>query len=327
MLGENSPQPGCRQQAMKGFLRLRFRLLLSAGMLFASSALLVGQNLSRVSFDPASERLPEAPVPQIDLAFNDSPPQAAESQSEVQKTEQQRADEQLKAQLHQRALGIVPMFNITYLGDKTVSLTVKQKFALAIHSSTDPVDFVTPFFVAGLHEALNDSDGFPWGIKGLGERAGAAYLDAFDGNLFGTGLLPSILHQDPRYYRVGYGSAKRRVLYAIATTVICKHDKTGKWEPNYSNVGGNIAAGALSNLYYPSTKESGIGLTISNAMIVTATGAAGALFNEFWPDISRKLFHKDPTNGLDAQRKADHEAKKRNTEGSQLVPRSENSPK
>lgn len=297
------------QQTMKIFPLLTLQVLICGVLTIALPHSLQGQDRVPISTDLAFERLPEAPVPQIAMSEDHGKPQAAGSSDQAPITDQQRADEQIKAQLRQRALGIVPMFNITYLGDQTVSMTVKQKFQLAIHSSTDPVDFVTPFFVAGLHEGLNDQEGFPWGVKGLGERAGAAYLDTLDGNLLGSGLLPSILHQDPRYYRIGYGSTKHRLLYALATTVICKHDKTGKWEPNYSNVGGNIAAGAISTLYYPPTDEGGVGLTITNGLVVTATGAAGAVFNEFWPDISRKLFHKDPTNGLDARRKAEREAK------------------
>ena len=300
---------------MKVIPQLKLAVLICSALVAVSPTLLQGQDQVPSRVELAFEELPEAPMPQMAVAANGGGERVAEDKAEVQKTEQQKADEQLKAQLHQRALGIVPMFNITYLGDQTVSLSTKQKFLLAIHSSTDPVDFVTPFFVAGLHEGLNDQEGFPWGVKGLGERAGVAYLDALDGNLLGTGLLPSILHQDPRYYRIGYGKARHRLLYALATTVICKHDKTGKWEPNYSNVGGNIAAGAISTLYYPPTDEGGIGLTITNGLIVTATGAAGAVFNEFWPDISRKLFHKDPTNGLDAQRKAAHEAQRSGGEG------------
>ena len=96
---------------------------------------------------------------------------------------------------------------------------------------------------------------------------------------------------------------------AIATSYICKHDNTGKWEPNYSNVGGNIIAGAISNLYYPSN-TSGWGQTIDNGLIVTSEGTFGGVLQEFWPDISRKFFHKDPTHGLDAQMAAEDAAKK-----------------
>lgn len=112
-----------------------------------------------------------------------------------------------------------------------------------------------------------------------------------------------------RYFRLGHGTKTHRLFYAIATTVICKHDNTGRWEPNYSNVAGNIISGAISNLYYPSS-NSGFGQTIANGLTVTAEGTIGGVFDEFWPDISRKLFHKDPTHGLDAQMKAADQAAK-----------------
>jgi len=294
-------------QRMKVIARLEFLALVCGVMMAALSAPVLGQNNFQAAVELATERLPEAPLPQIEIAQNEGQSTSA-AQPEKQETDRQKADEQLKAQEHQRVLGVLPTFNITYLGDSTVSMTAKQKFGLAFRSMTDPVAFITPFFVAAYHEVGDDNEGFPWGVKGLGERAGAAYLDSFDGTMLGNALLPSILHQDPRYYRRGYGSAGKRLMYAAATSFITKHDKTGKWEPNYSNMGGNIAAGALSNLYYPSG-ESGIGLTISNGFIVTAEGALGAVFDEFWPDISRKFLHKDPTNGLDAQRKASHTSK------------------
>jgi hypothetical protein len=219
----------------------------------------------------------------------------------VQDDQRAKAEKQLKEQEHQRVLGVLPSFNVSYRSD-AVSLTKGEKIRLAFRSSIDPVTFGTAFLVAGYHEAANDV-GFGWGVKGYAQRTGAAYLDSFDGNMLGNGILPALLHQDPRYFRLGHGSTTHRLLYAAAAAFICKHDNTGKWEPNYSNVMGNVAAGAISNLYYPGG-NSGVGLTISNGMIVTAEGAFGSIFQEFWPDISRKLFHKDPTNGRDAQASA-----------------------
>jgi len=164
--------------------------------------------------------------------------------------------------------------------------------------------------VAGGYKELSSDSGFEWGAKGYGERAGAAYLDSFTGNLLGNGILPALLHQDPRYFRLGHGSTTHRVLYALMTNVMCKHDNSGRWEPNISNVGGNIAGGAISNLYYPSTGNSGISEAFTNGMLVTAEGGFGSLFDEFWPDVSRKFFHKDPTHGLDAEMRAADLAKK-----------------
>jgi hypothetical protein len=312
-------------------MRLAFRL--NIGISFSCIALLampfhlVSQQTASTDAVTATVALPEAPQPQLvsDTEFaldqqTQSSPQMAQpapaqapaaqgsssSQTGAQqpgtKTQQQTAEQQIKEQEKQRTLGILPAFNISYRAD-AVSLTAGQKMKLAFRSATDPVAFGIAFIVAGEHEAFDDDTGFGWGIEGYGKRSGAAYLDAFDGAIIGNGILPSILHQDPRYFRLGHGTVKHRLLYALATNVICKHDNTHKWEPNYSNVGGNIISGAISNFYYPSS-NSGIGQTFTNGLTVTAEGGLGSVFQEFWPDLSRKFFHKDPTNGLDAEARA-----------------------
>ena len=246
------------------------------------------QNASQSAASASGDPSPADPVQPIVV-----------QQSGQEKDQHEKAEEQLKEQEHQRVLGVLPSFNVSYRSD-AVSLTGWQKMRLALRTTVDPVTFATAFLVAGYHEGLNDLSGFPWGPRGYFERAGVAYLDTFNGTMIGNGILPALLHQDPRYFRLGRGSVSHRLLYALATNFICKHDNTGKWEPNYSNVLGNVASGALSNVYYPGN-NSGVGLTISNGMIQTAEGGIGSIFQEFWPDISRKLFHKDPTHGRDAQ--------------------------
>ena len=264
--------------------------------------------LSAQSNSSSSSVLPDAPTPVLmamaspeaaEAVPQNGPTEPQSQSSSSDQTQQQKAAEQIKEQEHQRVLGVVPAFNISYRSD-AVSMTARQKISLAFHSSVDPVTFAAAFLVAGYHEANNDDAGFGWGAEGYGKRAGAAYLDAFDGTMIGNGILPAVLHQDPRYFRLGHGTVSHRLLYALATNVVCKHDNTHKWEPNYSNIAGNIASGAISNLYYPAS-GSGIGQTFSNGMIVTAEGGIGSIFQEFWPDISRKFLHRDPTHGLDAQ--------------------------
>lgn len=247
--------------------------------------------------EDAQDVAQQTPVSGVGQTTSVSHPPSAQ-QAAQEKSRREKAEEQIKEEERQRVLGVVPSFNVSYRSD-AVSLTGWQKMHLAFHSAVDPVTFGLAFVVAGYHEVADDV-GYGWGIKGYGQRAGAAYLDTFDGTMLGNGILPALLHQDPRYFRLGHGSTSHRLLYAMSTAVICKHDNTGRWEPNYSNVGGNIASGAISNLYYPGS-NTGVGLTISNGMIQTAAGAAGAIFQEFWPDVSRKLFHKDPTHHGDAQ--------------------------
>jgi len=260
------------------------------------------------------------PAPQIELAQVTPAATGSESKSasarsssssqnsaqepDAQETQRQKAEEQIRQQEHQRVAGIVPSFNVSYLGDQTVSLTPAQKFKLQFRGAIDPYTFGIASIVAGLGEAEDSNTGFGWGPGGYGKRVAAAYGDNVIGNTLGNALLPSILHQDPRYFRLGHGSVTRRFLYAFATTWVCKHDNTGKWEPNYSNVLGNMIAGEISNFYTPGGDSTDAGQAIETGFTVTIEGAFGSELQEFWPDISRKFFHKDPTHGLDAQARA-----------------------
>ncbi|MGA3131201.1 MAG: hypothetical protein ABSD59_10395 [Terracidiphilus sp.] len=268
------------------------------------------------------------PAPQIELAQatpaatgsesksasarSSSSSQNSAQQPDTQQTQHDKAEEQIRQQEHQRVAGIVPSFNVSYLGDQTVSLSSAEKFKLQLHAAVDPYTFSLAFIVAGLAEAEGSSgnDGFGWGPGGYFKRMAAEYGDNVIGNTLGNAVLPSILHQDPRYYRLGHGSITHRVLYSFATTFICKHDNTGKWEPNYSNVVGNMIAGEISQFYYPNGDVGKVGQAVDTGFTVTFEGAFGSELQEFWPDISRKFFHKDPTHGLDAQARAADAARK-----------------
>jgi hypothetical protein len=252
---------------------------------------------------PGSAPAPGPAPSQSSTPESSSAQPAPSAQTDANKTQEEKGAEEIKEQEKQRILGVLPSFNVTYRSD-AVSLTAKQKMSLAFRSAIDPYTFGVAIIVAGWGEMTDSDNGFGWGPAGFAKRAGAKYLDAFNGAMIGNGMLPAVLHQDPRYFRLGHGSGTHRALYAFATSFICKHDNTGRWEPNYSNVGGNLAAGAISNLYYPSSDRAGWSTTVVNGLVVTAEGAVGAELQEFWPDISRKLFHKDPTHGLDAQARA-----------------------
>lgn len=253
---------------------------------------------------------PPAQPQQPAVQAQNSSSSSSTQQPTPEKTQREKQEEEVREQEHQRVAGIVPSFNVTYRAD-AVSLTPKQKFELQFHAAIDPYTFSLAAIVAGLDEAEDNNSGFGWGPGGYGKRVAAEYADNVIGNTLGNALLPSILHQDPRYFRLGHGSPTRRALYAFATTWVCKHDNTHKWEPNYSNVLGNMIAGEISNLYYPEQKGKNDTVeAIENGLTVTFEGSFGGELQEFWPDISRKLFHKDPTHGLDAQARSNDAAAK-----------------
>jgi len=188
------------------------------------------------------------------------------------------AEQQVHLQEKQRVLGVIPNFYTSYIWNAQ-PLTSRQKFALAWKTSIDPVTFLVTGVTAGIQQWRNDFPDYGQGFDGYARRFGASYTDGFSGIMLGGAVLPSLLHQDPRYFYKGAGSIRSRAFYAISTVVICKGDN-GRWQPNYSNVLGTFAAAGISNAYYPAASR-GAGLTIENSLLGLASGAADALFQEF----------------------------------------------
>jgi hypothetical protein len=206
------------------------------------------------------------------------------------------AEEQIKEQEKQRALGVIPNFYVSYVPN-AAPLAPKQKFELAWKEMVDPVTFGLTGAIAGIQQAQNDFSGYGQGAQGYAKRYGASYADTVTGTLIGSAILPSLLKQDPRYFYKGTGSKRSRVLYAVANSVICKGDN-GHWQANYSGILGGLAAGGISNLYYPAKDRNGAGLTFENALIGIGATAAANILQEF---VIRKLTpsasKSDPGNG------------------------------
>jgi hypothetical protein len=221
----------------------------------------------------------------------------AEAITEVQVglTQTEVAEEEIKIEEKQRVLGVFPNFYVSYI-PSAAPLSSKQKFELAWKSVIDPVTFVLTGAIAGGEQAVNYFSGYGQGAQGYAKRYGAAYADTITGTFIGGAILPSILKQDPRYFYKGTGSKRSRVLYAIANSVICKGDNK-QWQPNYSNILGSLAAGGISNLYYPARDRNGASLTFENAAIGVGATAISNLLQEF---VIRKLTPRvsrnDPAN-------------------------------
>jgi hypothetical protein len=195
----------------------------------------------------------------------------------------QIAVEQVHLEMQQRVLGIIPNFYTVYDSENAVPLTTKLKYQLAMKVSTDPVTLVGVAFMAGIRQTARTPN-YVQGAKGYGQRFGAEAADGFSDILIGGAILPSILHQDPRYFYQGTGTTKSRIGHALASPFICKGDN-GRWQPNYSSVGGDLAAAALLNTYYPQS-DRGAGLVFSQFAINTAERELSAVVQEF---VLRKL--------------------------------------
>lgn len=215
----------------------------------------------------------------------------ARATDEVQVTasEQDIQVEQLREEVHQRVFGVIPNFYVSYVPN-AAPLTARQKFSLAWKSSIDPMTWLGTGAVAGMEQAGNNFSGYGQGAQGYAKRYGASYSDQFIGNFLGGAVFPAMFKQDPRYFYKGTGSVRSRALYAIANSVICKGDN-GHWQFDYSGILGSLAAGGVSNFYYPASDRDGPGLTFKETGFEIGGNAVANLFQEF---VVRRLTPKLP---------------------------------
>lgn len=213
-------------------------------------------------------------IPEISLRIA-----TANTDVEVTLSQQQVAEDQIKGQEKQRILGFMPNFYISY-NWHAAPLTSKQKFELANKSVIDPISILIVAGTAGVQQWQNDYSGYGQGAQGYGKRFGAAYADFAIGTYLGGAILPSLFHEDPRYFYKGTGSKSSRALYALSAAVIARGDN-GKWRPSYAGILGDMGAGAISNIYYPASDRNGASLTIENGLLSIASDAVGNLLQEF----------------------------------------------
>src|ERR1700756_4975668 len=218
------------------------------------------------------------PVPKLQIAMAVTSVTVGYSAVEV-------ATQEVKLEEKQRIFGVIPNFYISY-DQNAAPLTAKLKFRLAAKVAFDPITFVGVGIAAGAEQAGNHPD-YPQGWKGFGERYGAAYTNGFTDIMIGGAILPSILHQDPRYFYQGKGTTKSRVLHALSFPFMCRGDN-GRLQPNYSTIGGDLGSAAIANAYYPASNR-GLGLFFGNFLIGTGQRAAANLAQEF---ILNRVTHR-----------------------------------
>ena len=195
----------------------------------------------------------------------------------VSYTPEEVALEEVRLEETQRVFGVIPNFYVVYDSDAP-PLTTKLKFHLALKTSTDVFTVAGVGAISAINQA-GDTPNYRQGWAGYGERFGAAAGDGFSDIMIGGAILPSLLHQDPRYFYKGTGTTKLRVLHAISSPFVCRGDN-GKPQPNFSSIGGDLASSGLSNLYYPASNR-GAGLTFENFALSTGERMLSSLVQEF----------------------------------------------
>ena len=191
-------------------------------------------------------------------------------------------------------LGVVP--NYTTVNEppkKYQPISARGKFKLATEDTFDPCSLAITGIYAGVAQWGNNYRQFGQGAQGYGKRYGAAFADGAISNYITEGFLPSLLHEDPRLFRLGTGRKMKRAIYAMTRVLITRTDSGGE-QFNISEIAGNLASASLSNLYYPPLNRS-VENTLDHFAINVLSDAGFNILKEFWPDMRRKVLHRgDP---------------------------------
>jgi hypothetical protein len=188
-----------------------------------------------------------------------------------------------------RIFGVLPNYRTADGTQVFVPLTTAQKFHIAVKDSFDWPGFMVAAAFAGLYQEENQNPSFGQGIKGYAHRYVTAYADQVSGNMMTEAILPTLLHEDPRYFRRVTGTVTQRTIYAITRVLITRTDSGGTGF-NVAEILGNGVAASIGNAYYPDNR--GFGDTFQRMGTAIATDTFSDILKEFWPDIKRRYFNK-----------------------------------
>jgi hypothetical protein len=191
-----------------------------------------------------------------------------------------------------RVFGVLPNYRTVDQSQVTGPLTDGQKFTIASKDSFDYPLVLLTAALSGIGQWSNQNPSFGQGMAGFSKRYVTTFADQTLGNFMTEGLLPAVLHEDPRYYRRGTGRTWSRMGYAVSRLFVTPTD-SGGLRFNYSEWAGNAAATAVSNAYYPDGRTAG-----ANAgKLAEQIGLDGfaLVLKEFWPDIKHGLFERHQT--------------------------------
>jgi hypothetical protein len=277
--------------------RMRRAKVIALGALVAGTWWTASFAFAQTPSQPAEERDQPRPSGQATVTQAPSAKQLSQDSSPPGPTTKEKENvhhEKETGTSTDRILWTMPNFLTLENADKVPPLTSRQKFKVVGRSLIDPFEFVLIGFVAGLGQASNTNPTYGQGASGYGKRYATSYADNAVENFMASAVLPSLLHQDPRYYQLGHGGFMRRTEHAVSRVLITRSD-SGKTQFNYSEIfGAGIAAG-ISTYTYHSKSEQNFGNVVSVWGTQMGWDIVTYMIKEFWPDLRRKR-HKTPQN-------------------------------
>lgn len=199
-----------------------------------------------------------------------------------------------KGTSNDRLFYVLPNFLTLEESEQVPPLTTKEKFAVTARGIYDPAEFGLVAIVALLGQASNSDPSYGQGLEGYAKRYATTYGDNVVENFMASAIFPSIFKQDPRYFQLGHGGAKKRVWHAFTRAFITRSD-AGTHQFNISEVGGALAAAAISTYTYHPDSDRGLSEVITVWGTQVGWDVGTYILKEFWPDL-RKKYSKHHAN-------------------------------
>jgi hypothetical protein len=277
---------------MKDFVRF---FLCLAVISFAASASAQQVGSPATPSAPPQSNQPASPDVQSQPA---SPPAAQVGTSGVSSGPNQPgakpADPEIPVSKQQpkRILGVMPNYRAVSAGAIPPPPTPKQAFKIATQNSFDYSSFVFVGITSAMAEGTDAHPQLGKGMAGFGSYYWRGFVDKTDGNYLVIFALPTIFHQDERYFALGEGSVRKRFTYAVSRVVITP-DYQGNKSFNVSELLGRGMAQGISVAYYPSKSRTAGAIMTKYGYAIMRDALTNA-FREFWPDIATHVLHRHP---------------------------------
>jgi hypothetical protein len=261
---------------------------------------------------PAQDK-PDAPVAKLSVSQpaqtqDQSQPAPAAAPDKPQNKPQEKTQDKTPATDHDAQVGkskleketgtvndrifeVMPNYGTVETANELPALSTGQKYRLATAGVFDYFSFPFNGVLAAIDQANNSPKSWGQGWGAYGQRYGASFADNSIGTYMTTAIFPSLLHEDPRYYTMAKGSFTRRTAHAFGRLFVTRTDSGGQ-RFNYSELFGNAAAAAFSNVYH-APEDRTVGRNVETLGLLLMWDGVSNELKEFWPDIRRKVFRKN----------------------------------
>jgi len=182
-----------------------------------------------------------------------------------------------------------PTLAATSSSDDAKPITGKERMQWVANSTVGPASLAGGVISAGWGTLFNTPREYGTHWEGFGDRYGMRLTGVATSNVMEAGL-GAMWGEDPRYQRYAEGPFGARLGHIVKMTFMAKN-RNGDLMPAYGRMTAIAGSNFMSNTWRADSEA-----TASRATMRIGLGflgrMAGNAFEEFWPDVKQKMFHK-----------------------------------